>query len=263
MGRIGRPRGFDASRRACSASMRRSRVYAPSPISPAACRASMPWRMPSRPCRRAASRRMRPPSISSRRPDLQWIAIIFMLLAALPLGTVAMLLKGELQPLLQHREVQLFLGVTAVIVALAWTHLALAGLESGWVGLRHAIFDVVSRITTTGFEAGRAWAARRFPRALADRRRPHRRLRGLGGRRLASDPARRADPRHAPFLHPFRASPRGSALHPWRAAASRGGGDDGLRLRGHLFRGLRRAEPRARARRARRGRRAHCGRHGA
>jgi trk/ktr system potassium uptake protein len=89
-----------------------------------------------------------------RRTDLQWIAIIFMLLAALPLGTVAMLLKGELQPLLKHREVQLFLGVTAVIVALAWTHLALAGLESGWVGLRHAIFDVVSRITTTGFEAG-------------------------------------------------------------------------------------------------------------
>ena len=120
-------------------------------------------------------------------------------------------------------------------------HLALAGLESGWVGLRHAIFDVVSRITTTGFEAGRAWAARRFPRALADRRRPHRRLRRLGGGRLAPDPARRADPRHAPFLHPFRASPRGGALHPWREAPSRGGGDHGLRLRGHLFRRLRRA----------------------
>ena len=43
-----------------------------------------------------------------KKPDLQWIAIIFMLLAALPLGTVAMLFKGELQPLLSHREVQLF-----------------------------------------------------------------------------------------------------------------------------------------------------------
>ncbi|MFI5014778.1 MAG: TrkH family potassium uptake protein [Hyphomicrobiales bacterium] len=87
-------------------------------------------------------------------PDLQWIAIVFMLLAALPLGTVAMLFKGELQPLLRHREIQLFLGVALVLVVIAWTHLALAGIESGWVGLRHAAFDVVSRITTTGFEAG-------------------------------------------------------------------------------------------------------------
>jgi trk system potassium uptake protein TrkH len=89
-----------------------------------------------------------------KKPDLQWIAIIFMLLAALPLGTVAMLFKGELRPLLSHREVQLFASVAAVMVALAWTHLSLAGIESGWVGLRHATFDMVSRITTTGFEAG-------------------------------------------------------------------------------------------------------------
>ena len=88
------------------------------------------------------------------KPDLQWIAILFMLLAALPLGTVAMLFKGELQPLLRHREAQLFLALALVLVALSWTHLALAGIESGWVGLRHAAFDVVSRITTTGFEAG-------------------------------------------------------------------------------------------------------------
>lgn len=88
------------------------------------------------------------------KPDLQWIAILFMLLAALPLGTVAMLFKGELHPLLRHREVQLFLLIALTLVAIAWTHLALAGIESGWVGLRRAAFDVVSRITTTGFEAG-------------------------------------------------------------------------------------------------------------
>ncbi len=86
--------------------------------------------------------------------DLQWIAIAFMLLAALPLGTVAMLFKGELHPLLRHREVRLFLVIALVLVAISWIHLALAGIESGWVGLRHAAFDVVSRITTTGFEAG-------------------------------------------------------------------------------------------------------------
>jgi trk system potassium uptake protein TrkH len=88
------------------------------------------------------------------KPDLEWIAIVFMLLAALPLGTVAMLFKGELQPLLRHREVQLFLVIALVLIGVAWTHLALSGIESGWVGLRHAAFDVVSRITTTGFEAG-------------------------------------------------------------------------------------------------------------
>jgi trk system potassium uptake protein TrkH len=87
-------------------------------------------------------------------PGLQWIAIVFMLLAALPLGMVAMLLKGELQPLLRHREVQLFLGIALILTVISWSHLALAGIESGWVGLRHATFDVVSRITTTGFEAG-------------------------------------------------------------------------------------------------------------
>jgi trk system potassium uptake protein TrkH len=91
---------------------------------------------------------------SFNKPHLQWIAVVFMLLAALPLGTVAMLFKGELQPILRHREAQLFLGLTLVMVAIAWTHLSLAGIESGWVGLRHATFDVVSRITTTGFEAG-------------------------------------------------------------------------------------------------------------
>jgi trk system potassium uptake protein TrkH len=86
--------------------------------------------------------------------ELQWTAIVFMLLAALPLATVAMLLKGELQPVLRHREAQLFLTITLVLILVAWTHLALSGIEGGWVGLRHAAFDVVSRITTTGFEAG-------------------------------------------------------------------------------------------------------------
>ena len=89
-----------------------------------------------------------------QKPGLQWIAIVFMLLAALPLGTVAMLFKGELQPIMRHREVQLFLAIALLLVIVSWTRLALAGIESGWVGLRHAAFDVVSRITTTGFEAG-------------------------------------------------------------------------------------------------------------
>jgi trk system potassium uptake protein TrkH len=65
-----------------------------------------------------------------------------------------MLFKGELQPIMRHREVQLFLTIALLLVIVSWTRLALAGIESGWVGLRHAAFDVVSRITTTGFEAG-------------------------------------------------------------------------------------------------------------
>jgi trk system potassium uptake protein TrkH len=88
------------------------------------------------------------------KPALQWIAIVFMLLAALPLGIVAMLLAGEVQPLLRLREVRLFLILATLFVLAAWTHLALSGIETGWMGLRHAAFDVVSRLTTTGFEIG-------------------------------------------------------------------------------------------------------------
>ena len=49
---------------------------------------------------------------------------------------------------------RLFLIIGALLSAVAWGHLALSGDETGWGGLRHAVFDVVSRLTTTGFESG-------------------------------------------------------------------------------------------------------------
>ena len=88
------------------------------------------------------------------KPALQWIAILFMLLAALPLGSVAMLFTGEFQPLVRHREVQIFLMIVGLLVGLAWAHIAMAGIETGWAGLRRATFDVISRLSTTGFEVG-------------------------------------------------------------------------------------------------------------
>jgi trk system potassium uptake protein len=88
------------------------------------------------------------------KPALQWIAILFMLLAALPLGSVAMLFTGEFQPLLRHREVQILLTVAALLVVLAWAHIAMTGVQTGWAGLRQVAFDVTSRLSTTGFEAG-------------------------------------------------------------------------------------------------------------
>lgn len=84
-------------------------------------------------------------------PSIEWIATLFMLLAAMPFALHVHALHGNFGPLFRESQVRLFLLVVAAGIAL------LAGwrLNDGAVtleqALREASFNVVSIISTTGF----------------------------------------------------------------------------------------------------------------
>jgi trk system potassium uptake protein TrkH len=83
-------------------------------------------------------------------PVVHWIAIVFMLSGAIPFVLYVRLLRGE-QDTLRDRQVRTFLaGLAAVSGALAlW--LVLSGQYGVGDALRHAAFNVVSIVTTTGY----------------------------------------------------------------------------------------------------------------
>jgi trk system potassium uptake protein TrkH len=82
---------------------------------------------------------------------IEWVAVVFMAMAAMPFVLYVHLLRGDALPFLREDQVRLFLGVIALGV------LALAGwrmVESGvppFQALREASFTLVSIITCTGF----------------------------------------------------------------------------------------------------------------
>jgi trk system potassium uptake protein TrkH len=83
-------------------------------------------------------------------PAVHWIAIVFMLSGAIPFVLYVRLLRGE-QDTLRDRQVRTFLvGLAAVSAGLAlW--LVLSGRYGIEEALRHAAFNVVSVVTTTGY----------------------------------------------------------------------------------------------------------------
>jgi trk system potassium uptake protein TrkH len=84
-------------------------------------------------------------------PAIEWIATLFMLLAAMPFALHVHALRGNLRPLLNESQVRLFVLVVAAGIVL----LALWRLDGGAAtveqAFREASFNVVSMISTTGF----------------------------------------------------------------------------------------------------------------
>ena len=84
-------------------------------------------------------------------PAIEWIATLFMLLAAMPFALHVQAVRGNLRPLFTESQVRLFVLVVAagiVLLALWRLDTGAATLEQAW---REASFNVVSTISTTGF----------------------------------------------------------------------------------------------------------------
>ena len=81
----------------------------------------------------------------------QYVAVLFMLLAALPFVRYVQLTAGTARPLLRDPQIRAFLA-TALAVALALTAWRLAFTDArGEAALRSTLFNVVSILTGTGY----------------------------------------------------------------------------------------------------------------
>jgi len=85
-------------------------------------------------------------------PAVQWVGIVFMILAALPFVLYIRALKGERGVLWQDGQVRLFLTFLLVSIAVftVWFWAA-SSEESFFSALLHVAFHVTSILTTTGY----------------------------------------------------------------------------------------------------------------
>lgn len=83
--------------------------------------------------------------------SIHWVAIIFMLIGAMPFTIIiVMAMRGRFE-FLNDNQVLFFLGCTFAIVAMVAIQLERQGLMAGDAAISHAAFNVISIITTTGY----------------------------------------------------------------------------------------------------------------
>jgi trk system potassium uptake protein TrkH len=84
-------------------------------------------------------------------PTIDTIAIVFMILGALPFVLYIQAANGQLRPLYADAQVRWFFGILAAFVLSITLWLALVDQFAPVDAFRYASFNVVSLITTTGF----------------------------------------------------------------------------------------------------------------
>lgn len=88
-----------------------------------------------------------------RSPALEWAAVIFMILGALPFVVFIKMMHGNRNALWRDTQVQGFLSFVAVVSLTLAAWLILTREISANEAVRQATFSVVSIVTTTGFAA--------------------------------------------------------------------------------------------------------------
>jgi len=83
-------------------------------------------------------------------PAIEWIAILFMISGALPFVLYVRLLHRE-RAALRDSQVLILLGLLAIVTAVLAIWLVASGRHGIAEAVRHAAFNVVSIVTTTGF----------------------------------------------------------------------------------------------------------------
>lgn len=83
--------------------------------------------------------------------DILWTGTIFMLLASLPFVLYIQSFRTRSIALLRDDQVQFFLKMVALIVAIGAIMLVIKQDESGWRAVTVVAFNAVSTITTTGY----------------------------------------------------------------------------------------------------------------
>ncbi len=86
-------------------------------------------------------------------PAVEWVATLFMLLAGINFALhFSALSRGKLYLYLRDPEATTYFMIAAVVSLVVWVVLSRANVDSNpWDELRHATFQVVSMMTTTGF----------------------------------------------------------------------------------------------------------------
>ncbi|NWG46522.1 MAG: TrkH family potassium uptake protein [Alphaproteobacteria bacterium] len=84
-------------------------------------------------------------------PHLQYTAVLFMIAGGLPMLMYWNIARGKAGLALSDPQILVFLGVLGVAAFMAGVYIAAAGLHEGEAAVRHAVFNVTSIVTTTGF----------------------------------------------------------------------------------------------------------------
>lgn len=82
---------------------------------------------------------------------LHWIAIVFMIIGALPFPVIIVLALRNRFDVLDDGQVFAFLGYTLFLTLILALHLRVTGVFEGPEAFSHALFNVTSIITTTGY----------------------------------------------------------------------------------------------------------------
>ncbi len=86
-----------------------------------------------------------------KNPAVDYVAIVFMLVAALPFPLYLRAMTGDARRLISNAEVQLFLTLVAFFAGLSFIQQTVQGIASGEAAFRGALFTVASLMSTTGF----------------------------------------------------------------------------------------------------------------
>jgi trk system potassium uptake protein len=82
---------------------------------------------------------------------IEAVAIVFMILGSLPFVVYIQATNGQLRPLLSDAQVRWFIGLIAAFILAITAWLVIVERTAPFQALRHAAFNVVSLISTTGF----------------------------------------------------------------------------------------------------------------
>lgn len=86
-------------------------------------------------------------------PAIEYAAIFFMLSGSLPFVLYVRVLAGDFSRMFANPEVRLFLSLVVLFSLLSTAQQVSGGIADGETALRHAMFSVVSVMSTTGFVA--------------------------------------------------------------------------------------------------------------
>lgn len=86
-------------------------------------------------------------------PAVEYVAVVFMLIAAMPFPLYLRALAGDPSRLFTNPEVRLFLGIVAAFTLASFAQQTFQGIAYGEAAFRGALFSVASIISTTGFMA--------------------------------------------------------------------------------------------------------------
>ncbi len=85
---------------------------------------------------------------------IEMIALVFMLLGALPFPLYVKFVRGETQALWRDNQVRTFIGVVLACTAILTAYMVISDKFYFLEALRRSFFTVVTLITTTGFASG-------------------------------------------------------------------------------------------------------------